>query len=304
MTNKKSLLLLLLSVMIVVSLSGCWAAQRVTPLPSLPPTSSPSPTPLRPTVTPMREPTLTLVTPTTTSTPAQTPTLVSLTSTPTPEPMASLVPPTLTPTPAPAVERILFAPETTQVTIEDYLPPNDTKVYVMGVAAGQLIEMSATVGAMGQGLRFSIVGSDGTVVRAMGEAYVRAVVPRTQDYYVELASDVGAVNYRMSVLIPVRVRFAPGTTSAEVAGRLAANDMRHYVLRALAGQKMIIVPRATRGQVGLVISGADGQVLLSGRVAGDDYDGILPATQDYLITVQGLGETSAEYTLEITILPL
>jgi len=67
---------------------------------------------------------------------------------------------------------------------------------------------------------------------------------------------------------------------------------------------MIIVPRATRGQVGLVISGADGQVLLSGRVAGDRYDGILPATQDYLITVQGLGETSAEYTLEITILPL
>jgi hypothetical protein len=138
----------------------------------------------------------------------------------------------------------------------------------------------------------------------MGEAYVRTVVPRTQDYYVELVSDVGAVNYRMSVLIPVRVRFAPGTTSAEVAGRLAANDMRHYVLRALAGQRMIVVPRASRGQVGLVISGADGQVLLSGRVAGDGYDGIVPATQDYLITVQGLGETSADYTLEITIPPL
>jgi hypothetical protein len=174
----------------------------------------------------------------------------------------------------------------------------------MGVAAGQFIEMNATVGEMGQGLRFSIVGTDGTVVRAMGEAHVRAVVPRTQDYYVELVSDVGAVNYRMSVLIPVRIRFAPGTTSAEVAGSLVASDVRHYVLRALAGQRMTIVPRASRGQVGLVISGADGQVLLGGHVASDGYDGILPSTQDYLIAVRGLGETRADYTLEITIPPL
>jgi len=202
------------------------------------------------------------------------------------------------------VERILFAPGATQATVEGYLPANGTRVYVMGVAAGQFIEMSATIGAMGQGLRFALVGADGTVVRAMGEAYVRTVVPRTQDYYVELASDVGAVSYRMSVLIPVRIRFAPGTTSAEVAGRLAANGERHYVLRALAGQRMIVVPRASGGQVGLVISGADGQVLLSGRVAGDGYDGILPTTQEYLIAVRGPAESGADYTLEITIPPL
>jgi hypothetical protein len=232
---------------------------------------------------------------------------VSPTATPTllpPSPTVTPLPPTLTPTPAPAVERILFEPGATQATVEGYLPANGTKVYVMGMAAGQFIEMSATIGAMGQGLRFAIVGADGIVVKAMGEAYVRTVVPRTQDYYVDLASDVGAVSYRMSVLIPVRVRFAPGATSAEVAGRLAANGVRHYVLRALAGQRMIIVPRASGGQVGLVITGADGQVLLSGHVAGDGYDGILPTTQEYLIAVRGLGETSADYTLEITILPL
>jgi hypothetical protein len=180
----------------------------------------------------------------------------------------------------------------------------ENKVYVMGVAAGQFIEMSATVGAMGQGLRFSIVGTDGTVVRAMGEAHVRTVVPSTLGYYVELASDMGAVSYRMSVLIPVRIRSAPSATSTEVAGSPAANGVRHYVLRALAGQRMIIAPRGTQGQVGLVISGADGQVLLSGRVAGDGYDGILPTTQDYLITVRAVGGTSADYTLEITIRPL
>jgi hypothetical protein len=310
--KKKRMLLILSSVMIVVSLSGCWAAQRATPLPTpLAPTLSSNFTPLPPTATSTPEPTPTLVPPTATSTPEPTPTPVPPTATPTPEPTPTLVPPTATPvpptrtpTPAPAVERILFAPGATQTTVEGYLPANGTKVYAMGVAAGQFIEMSATVGEMGQGLRFAIVGADGTVVKAMGEAYVRTVVPRTQDYYVELGSNVGAVSYRMSVLIPVRIRFAPGTTSTEVTGHLAANGVRHYVLRALAGQRMIVLPRASRGQVSLVISGADGQVLLSGHVASDGYDGILPTTQDYLIAVWGSGETGADYTLAITIPPL
>lgn len=188
--------------------------------------------------------------------------------------------------------------------MEGSLPANGAKVFVMGVAAGQFVEMSATVGSIGQGLRFSIVGADGVVVKAMGEAYVRTVVPSTQDYYVKLVSDVGAVDYRMSVLIPVRIRFASGAISAEVKGSLAAGDVRHYVLRAFAGQQMIVVPRTTEGRLGLVISGADGQVLLSGRVAGDYYDGILPATQDYLISVRAADERSASYTLEVTIPPL
>jgi hypothetical protein len=69
---------------------------------------------------------------------------------------------------------------------------------------------------------------------------------------------------------------------------------------------MIVAPPATQGQVRLVISGADGQVLLSGRVGrpGGVYDGILPTTQDYLVTVRAEGGTGADYTLEITIPPL
>jgi hypothetical protein len=163
--------------------------------------------------------------------------------------------------------------------------------------------MNATVGTMGQGLRFSIIGADGSVVKPMGEAHVRTVVPSTQDYYLELVSDVGATSYRLSVLIPVRIRFATGATSATVAGSLEEGQMRHYVLRALAGQRMIVAPHASTGQVGLVISGADGQVLLSGRAGppGGVFDGILPTTQDYLISVQAKGGIGADYTLGITI---
>jgi hypothetical protein len=247
-----------------------------------------------PTVTP--SPTATA---TATATPAATP---SATPRP-PGPTATPLPPSPTPSPAPAVERILFAPGATQATIEGHLPDGGRAVYVMSVAGSQFVEMNATTGTMGQGLRFSLVGADGAVVKPMGEAHVRTVVPSTQDYYVELASDVGATDYQLSVLIPVRIRFAAGATSATVAGSLEENQMRHYVLRALAGQRMIVAPQTTTGQVGLVISGVDGQVLLSGRAGppGGVFNGILSVSQDYLITVQARGGIGADYTLEITI---
>jgi len=185
------------------------------------------------------------------------------------------------------------------------LPANDSKFYVMHVEADQWVAVDASSGTTGQGLRFSILGADGTVVKPMGEAHTRIVVPSTQDYYVELMSNVGTANYRMSVLIPARVRFPPGATSAEVPGSLGANDVRHYVLRARAGQRMIVDPNTSRGQVRLVISGADGQVMLSGRVGPPNgtFDGILPATQDYLITVRAEGGSRADYVLGITIPP-
>ncbi|OQY18335.1 MAG: hypothetical protein B6I34_10890 [Anaerolineaceae bacterium 4572_32.1] len=204
--------------------------------------------------------------------------------------------------PAPAGERILFDPGATQATIEGYLPADGRAIYVMNVTAGQFIEVNAAVGATGRGLRFSIVGADGAVVKTMGEAHVRTVVPSTQDYYVELVSDVDATSYVLSVLIPVRIRFAPGATSAQVAGSLLMDGTRHYVIRALAGQRMIVAPYSTQGQVKLVISGADGQVLLSGRVGppGGVYDGILPVTQDYLISARAEGGDT-DYVLNITI---
>ena len=310
---------MLLSVLLVPFLvAACIAQQTPATMPEPRPTSqptSPPPTTEAPTVTPglAFEPSPTPQPQTSTSTrtpmPALSPMPLPPTAAPAPVPSTPAVIPLPTApslTAAPTAERILFAPGATQTTVEGYLPTNGTQVYVMHVAAGQFIEMNATAGAMGQGLRFSIVGADGAVVKRMGDAHVRTVVPSTQDYYVELVSDVGAVDYRISVLIPVRIRFAPGATSAEVAGTLAAGDMRHYVLRALAGQRMIVDPYATRGQAGLVISGADGQVLLSGRVGrpGGVYDGILPTTQDYLISVRADGGTDADYTLEINIPPL
>lgn len=245
-----------------------------------------------PAISPTPSPTTEPMTPTPSSTARPLPTT----------PTVTLLSPTPIPPPTPTVERIRFTSGATQATVKGELPANGSKVYVLGIAANQFVEMNATIGTMGQGLRFSVVGADGVVVKPMGEAHIRTVVPSTQDYYVELVSDVGATHYQMSVLIPARISFASGGTSTEIADNLSVNDARNYVLHALAGQRMAITLLATRGRVRLVISGVDGQVLLNGRVAGNSYDDIVTTTQDYLIAVLAEGETGADYKLEVAIL--
>ena len=249
--------------------------------------------------------------------PTPTPTLVTASTSMSPAPAAAPTSAAVTPTPirvtplvtAPgpaAGERIRFPTGATQTTVEGYLPADALETFVMHVARDQYVAMDAGVGTMGDGLRFSVVGADGVVVKPMGDAHLRAIFPNTQDYIVELASDVGAVHYVLSIMIPVRICFAPGADSEEVSGSLAGDDVDHYVIRGLAGQRLIVDPNTSRGQLRLTISAAEGQLLLSGRVGppGGTYDGVLPATQDYLISVRAEGGSGADYGLGITLPPL
>jgi hypothetical protein len=220
-----------------------------------------------------------------------------------PAPTQTLAPPPATPTPEAAVERIRFAPGATQATIEGWVPADQSRRFILGIQGGQLIEISATVGATGPGLRFSVMGVDGVAVKPMGDPFIRTVVPRTQDYILELASDVGAVDATLSILIPVRVSFAPGSTSAEFSGSLPAHDARHYAIRVLGGQTLMVDTTTSQGQVILIVWGADGTVLQTDHGGFPTFEGPVPSTQDYLIAVRAVGETGATYTMRIRVPP-
>ena len=101
---------------------------------------------------------------------------------------------------------------------------------------------------------------------------------------------------------PIRIQFAPGTTSATVTGRLGQHGSVLYVLRASAGQMMEVVVSAPGDGVGLSIWGEDGIPLKRYVDETPEWRGQLPATQDYFIHLISIQETS--YALTVTIEPL
>ncbi len=82
---------------------------------------------------------------------------------------------------------------------------------------------------------------------------------------------------------PIRVQFAAGTYGTTVHGRLTlAPDHRYYVVRARAGQRMILSfvgAGAMRGGVSFPDGSGDGPFNGEGDVI------ILPATGDYIVYV-------------------
>lgn len=100
----------------------------------------------------------------------------------------------------------------------------------------------------------------------------------------------------------VRIRFVAGGTSAAVSGNIAPGELRRYVLGASAGQTMTVALDAPSALT-LAIQGADGTELLSEAAGASAWQGQLPATQDYFISVSGATEPTL-FRLNVAIPPL
>jgi hypothetical protein len=99
----------------------------------------------------------------------------------------------------------------------------------------------------------------------------------------------------------VRILFELGATSAAVQGSLAAGSIDEYLLRALAGQRMMVLITSPDNSVVVDIYGrSDGQPLLRGQTRQIAWHGVLPATQDYAIKAVSTGGATP-YTLEVFI---
>jgi hypothetical protein len=134
-------------------------------------------------------------------------------------------------------------------------------------------------------------------------------LPSSQDYFVALYAGAQATSYDLTVRISpredseiTRIRFASGTTSALQEGSLEPGTCAHYVLRALAGQRM--EAQVSPGEViSLEVLGQDGSLGSSGP-AGSLIVEQLPQTGDYYLTlcVPAWAEVTP-YILEVTIPP-
>jgi LysM repeat protein len=201
----------------------------------------------------------------------------------------------------PGVQRISFAAGTTSATKDDSVARGATKRYVFRASAGQvaLIDVFAN-GGMAE---MAVVGANGRVVLGYAAAVTsfRAPLPTSQDYFIEVRGAGGsAISYTLQLIIPERIRFAPGAVSGSVTGFAPHFGSHHYILRAAAGQLMTVDLQAV-GQAILVIYGNDGSPLVTDHSGTTHFQGRLPLTEDYFIDVRSVGPSAARYQLDVRI---
>ena len=88
-----------------------------------------------------------------------------------------------------------------------------------------------------------------------------------------------------------RINFAPGTTYGTATGNIQAGQTLSFVLKAQQGQPMLASVGSHDNDVTMAIIAADGTTLLPATQGRANWQGTLPATQDYYFQVIGSAST-------------
>ncbi len=229
---------------------------------------------------------------------------------PTPLPVPSATPTTT------AAQRISFAKGATSASRGGKLDAEQSTAYDIRVLRGQ--EMTTALYST-DSLSYSIVGADGTPIkrREVGGSPFVFTVPTTQDYRITIFADA-ALEYALNVTVPpllpaatttpdapVRLSVPAGGTSVSATYIVDVYGRDGYLVRALAGQTMYVSIESPDDIANFSIIGVrDGQPLK--RLENEDraWQGTLPATQDYLITVANPLGVRVQYTLYVSFSPL
>ncbi|MGB1251218.1 MAG: XAC2610-related protein [Candidatus Promineifilaceae bacterium] len=100
-----------------------------------------------------------------------------------------------------------------------------------------------------------------------------------------------------------RVVFAPGASSARLAGELAAQGQARYTLSAMEGQEIRLALVPPVEGMHLTLETAAGNPLLNMWGNSAEWRGILPSSGDYVVGVTA-PNTAANYAIEVQIMPL
>jgi hypothetical protein len=98
--------------------------------------------------------------------------------------------------------------------------------------------------------------------------------------------------------LPERIRFSPGGTTATVSGTVAPGAAHRYVLWAMGGQTLMVDVAAAQPLL-LSAWGSDG-ALLKPAATEDHWEGVLPASQDYVLQLATAG-SATDYHMTVTI---
>ncbi len=97
-----------------------------------------------------------------------------------------------------------------------------------------------------------------------------------------------------------RIAFLSGATVCIVSSQIQAGKTQYYVLQASQGQPMFVYVGSQNDDVTVSIRTQEGTSILNASDHRTSWQGILPQTQDYYLTIHG-GATTENFSLTATV---
>ncbi len=193
-----------------------------------------------------------------------------------PSPTASAVPAT----------RITFLNGATVGVVSAPIGAGQSQTYVLDVF--QVQPMIVSLRSASNDASVSLRYEDGTAVAAASATKTswRGSLPKTGDYFLTVHGGASTENFTLVVTVPLPLRFAPGADSLSVQGSTVAGYDVSYSVYALKGQTMDINIESISSKGSLAVYGLqDGQQYLRSDEGQKTFHLVLPASQDYIVSV-------------------
>jgi len=97
-----------------------------------------------------------------------------------------------------------------------------------------------------------------------------------------------------------RINFLTGTTTSSVSGLIQPGETKTYVLEASQGQPMIAMTNSFNNDATMSIKTKGGTTILSAASKLSNWQGTLPTTEDYYISIYG-GAAAENFTFTVEI---
>lgn len=198
--------------------------------------------------------------------------------------------------------QILFPSGATTGVVEGTIQANQQLHYYLRASQGQ--PMIAMVNSTNNDVTMFINAQDGILLLPASQKQTiwQGTLPGTQNYYITLTGGASAQPFTLSVNIPARIEFDPGTNSSRLSGRTVNGYAVTYVLRASAGQTLEATINTSPNDAALTIWGfTDGQPYARAQNGVTNFSMELPSTQDYIIDVVPQGGRILDYTLTVSV---
>ena len=189
-------------------------------------------------------------------------------------------------------QRIRFAAGTDNATVQGTFREGQSDRYVLRAVAGQT--MFVQLRPEGTGALFGVFAPNGSELPSQPGVDFAATLPATGDYTIVVGGGRGnsSPTYTLTVRIPAgtsnpggaqRIQFAPGTNTASLRADVLPATTDRYVLRAAAGQTMVVHVAPLVPNITFSIFAPDGTALADDQVQATV---VLPANGDYLVVVE------------------
>ncbi len=199
-------------------------------------------------------------------------------------------------------KRITFAPGATSTNVEGVVPPRGEVDFVLNAQKGQVLILDLSSGA--EDLFLGVVTDDGCpLVRPVAEArHWMGELPKSGDYYVEVAAMREGGPFSLLVQIPQWITFAPDKQSVTLKGVVQSGQMVDYLIKATKGQHLRITVQSPNQSALLnIVALENGMPILRYVAESVEFDDVLPYDDLYLISVFGGAPEAVKYTLTVSI---